>query len=1344
MNETVDVDKLKSAHSKAKQTSDTLRAELKKADFIEKFLAELIEVYSSDEEVCVNTKSSSDSKLSPLPSPRLSKDEYSIKDALSQYINSSVETLVNIGLGQDAIDVTENHEIQVNSLVGKSGISIESANRSTGVNRVKEECQLNHIPQDSSADKSNRNLSNKDEVDAGLIPPKVKVAQRWSLESHVKEESKQKLGEGRKFSMPEKADSQRPAITPRSFSRNIVRPKNRQSHPKSGVQVAEKFFSHVDNESGHESHGGIISDGSTSNTSQLNGSQDSLNTIAGGKDSFSQLPTGSKQSSYGVDSTCKHGENIAGVKELQDTMKKFRITSTTEENLVSADHSQVLATSFRKIKNDDVQNENRTEVSVPVDSEMREGSGINRFSNSFHGLPKKSPLPTPGISQSTKESVKCKTSSLPTTVKRTRVSDYENLPVDFLLRCKNTSNFESSSSDEEHEEEESDYVTLDEIRSAKQKQGKKSVDSGVGSVSVESLNSNDTSPSQKGHQRMDSEGFYDNVLHTHHNNQGRNEEYRSGKKSPVLVGFLKQEGCDGSGNVSPDTRSEDDSADEEEIRRMMSVNTSQRLRQQKLHMRKMLVKGILESERTYLATLHDITELKRKLQEEVTDLRQSSKICSMEDVTSIFQHIEEIHKQHTNFVNGLQDKVTNWSDNQQIGETFKELVVYFPLYMKYVNHNQEAQERLQKCCQESDKFRDIVGSMYVIIDILSIPEILFTPVQRLQRNTLVLHDLLKHTPDDHPDHKTLTKALDLADHNLRNFASDHKSHLSSSEDLAHLVKSGFVVEMEGRSRKLRFLFLFSDVLVCTKHKQSGRHKVNSFEVKWYIPVKQVEMEDKNEQPVNVKEDLDSMKKKIVSLKSELRSEVKSHAENTKDKSWSISGKVAARSIDKLKKKIEEQEAALILASPRLPLHLKFREDSRDHTILLSTDFEREEWRDAIQNQQTLHHGNIQRQLSGHDIQGMINDSKQLPQVNNIGNVLLRKDEEIMNGALNVTIHKLNGLEELCDTYVELHLDSYGHFFMKARTSQAYNSTDPTWDEDFELELEGSQSLRILCYKKSGDNCTLIGRSALELSTQWLSSKFQEQKISMNELSLTISVRHSPATKTLKRTPSRLQGGIFGAKISTVTSREKKTVPTIVTSCIKEVEGRGMTELGIYRVSGVTSEVQKMKKAFDKNIRAGVTMLADADIHAVTGLLKLYFRELPEPLFTEARYKQLLDSVGLHDGDAKEKVFLELVHDLPDENYYTVVSVIEHLVKVSRQESENKMSLNNLATIFGPTLLHPAVKEGQLTQAELMRGAQDVFLQAEVLQCLLAVAAKGKNIRRSERVSLNPNRRDVLV
>lgn len=46
----------------------------------------------------------------------------------------------------------------------------------------------------------------------------------------------------------------------------------------------------------------------------------------------------------------------------------------------------------------------------------------------------------------------------------------------------------------------------------------------------------------------------------------------------------------------------------------------------------------------------------------------------MEDVTTMFYQVEEIHVQHSNFVSKLQAKVDAWSDTQKVGDTFKELV----------------------------------------------------------------------------------------------------------------------------------------------------------------------------------------------------------------------------------------------------------------------------------------------------------------------------------------------------------------------------------------------------------------------------------------------------------------------------------------------------------------------------------------------------------------------------------------------------------------------------------------------------------------------------------------------
>lgn len=111
-------------------------------------------------------------------------------------------------------------------------------------------------------------------------------------------------------------------------------------------------------------------------------------------------------------------------------------------------------------------------------------------------------------------------------------------------------------------------------------------------------------------------------------------------------------------------------------------------------------------------------------------------------------------------------------------------------------------------------------------------------------------------------------------------------------------------------------------------------------------------------------------------------------------------------------------------------------------------------------------------------------------------------------------------------------------------------------------------------------------------------------------------------------------------------REHGTVPDIVKMCVEEVERRGMEEIGIYRVSGVASEVKELKTYFDtskpppslvarcpflgysfdcrrisRSDRKDVSLLmSNVDINAVAGVLKLYFRELPEPLFTDRKYR----------------------------------------------------------------------------------------------------------------------------
>ena len=68
-------------------------------------------------------------------------------------------------------------------------------------------------------------------------------------------------------------------------------------------------------------------------------------------------------------------------------------------------------------------------------------------------------------------------------------------------------------------------------------------------------------------------------------------------------------------------------------------------------------------------------------------------------------------------------------------------------------------------------------------------------------------------------------------------------------------------------------------------------------------------------------------------------------------------------------------------------------------------------------------------------------------------------------------------------YVVVEVDSYGHYFKKSKTKMICNTLEPTWDEEFIVELEGSENLRILIYEQQPQSHTTVlrGRATLELS-----------------------------------------------------------------------------------------------------------------------------------------------------------------------------------------------------------------------------------------------------------------------
>ena len=166
--------------------------------------------------------------------------------------------------------------------------------------------------------------------------------------------------------------------------------------------------------------------------------------------------------------------------------------------------------------------------------------------------------------------------------------------------------------------------------------------------------------------------------------------------------------------------------------------------------------------------------------------------------------------------------------------------------------------------------------------------------------------------------------------------------------------------------------------------------------------------------------------------------------------------------------------------------------------------------------------------------------------------------------------------------------------------------------------------------------------------------------------------------------------IFGVDLAEQMARDSVEVPPILEKCALAIEEVGIENMGIYRLSGTTSKVQKLKAKFDADWTAVDLMNDEAiqDINIVAGCLKLWFRELPEPLLTHELYSGFIEAAKIDNDRLRHIRLHERVNELPDANYATLKYLMGHLDKVKGLEHLNQMSASNLAIVFGPTLLSP--------------------------------------------------------
>ncbi|XP_031665749.1 LOW QUALITY PROTEIN: rho GTPase-activating protein 29-like [Oncorhynchus kisutch] len=240
----------------------------------------------------------------------------------------------------------------------------------------------------------------------------------------------------------------------------------------------------------------------------------------------------------------------------------------------------------------------------------------------------------------------------------------------------------------------------------------------------------------------------------------------------------------------------------------------------------------------------------------------------------------------------------------------------------------------------------------------------------------------------------------------------------------------------------------------------------------------------------------------------------------------------------------------------------------------------------------------------------------------------------------------------------------------------------------------------------------------------------------------------------KKLQGRLQ--LFGIDFTQAAKNSPDGIPFIIRKCTSEIENRALNLKGIYRVNGAKSRVEKLCQAFENG--KDLVELSDLSPHDIANVLKLYLRQLPEPLIL---YRYYNDFIGL--AKESQRVIIEekaiarvlqeqgqpggeqprlggtqpgvegeqppltnqptwrrraaqtasiklnrvifkirdLLRQLPPAHYRTLRFLTAHLHRVTEQAEENKMTASNLGIIFGPTLVKPRQTDAEVSLSSLV-------------------------------------------
>ncbi|KAA0721998.1 Protein FAM13A [Triplophysa tibetana] len=148
---------------------------------------------------------------------------------------------------------------------------------------------------------------------------------------------------------------------------------------------------------------------------------------------------------------------------------------------------------------------------------------------------------------------------------------------------------------------------------------------------------------------------------------------------------------------------------------------------------------------------------------------------------------------------------------------------------------------------------------------------------------------------------------------------------------------------------------------------------------------------------------------------------------------------------------------------------------------------------------------------------------------------------------------------------------------------------------------------------------------------------------------------------------------------------KDGVPVVVRSMVEYIEKHGLHQEGLFRVNGSVRTVENLRQRF--NAGEEVDLFQEADTFAVASLLKLFLRDLPEGLIHPSIHNPLIQLFQECSEDDFCTDVCELLRKLPEIHHTLLQYLCHFLSQVEQERAHNRMTVTNLATVFGPNVFH---------------------------------------------------------